>query len=204
MELKYLLLAVFFIAQSRAQDVPSITCTYVLSAPNYICYYNIINPNGEDNFTSIGGEHAEGMTNADVTTFLPGTVLNTTNIPQIFCSQFPNVNMAVFSFLNVRTLANNPFSGCTNLTWLSLWANPVGEIPEGTFANNRLLEYLDLDSTNLTTLPVNVFQSQSNLRTLDIRSNPFAALPGGVFRPVSNLVTLYLTYCNISSINRMW
>lgn len=203
MGLKYFLLVFLFIAQSRAQG-PSINCTYLLSTPNYICYYDIVNPNGADNFTSIGGEHAEGMTNADVTTFLPGSVLNTINIPQIFCNQFPNVNMAVFSFLNVTTLANNPFNACTNLTWLSLWANPVGEIPQGTFSTNSLLVYLDLDSTQLTTLPVNVFQSLSNLRTLDIRNNPFELIPGGVFRPVSNLVTIYFAYCNVTSIDRMW
>lgn len=167
MTLKSFFIFAFF-ASSFAQDL---SCDFTMAAGEYTCLFTINNPDGLE-FESVGGTHMEGMSDLNVTS-VSRSAGNSSIIPSIFCTQFPNLQTLNIVTMTVQNLTNDPFSSCSNLIWLSLWNNQISEVPVNTFANNRGLNYLDLDRNQLPSLPLNVFQGLSNLTILELRNNPF-------------------------------
>lgn len=78
-------LSIFFLGASiTAQNVtfPILECIYTTSGVGYVCNLRADNPNGLDDFTTITGEHLEGMSNADVVSIYR-SLGSTANVPQV-------------------------------------------------------------------------------------------------------------------------
>lgn len=186
MDLKYLIVLVF-IASAYAQVVTesSLSCTFSTTAVGYVCNLHFNNTQGNDNFTSIGGVHLEGMTNADVVAIL-STTGRTLNVPQIVCNSFPNLEYFDLTNLRIQIVTENSFGGCSRLRWLRLWNNNIAQLPANAFASNVQLTYLDLDNNWLSEIPVGIFAPLVNLETLELSNNALAVIPDDAFATLGN------------------
>lgn len=162
------------------QEESSLTCTFVTTAIGYGCNLNFNNGLGRDDFTEIRGVHHEGMTNADVRVILI-TTGRTTNVPQIICNEFSNLEYLDLTALGINSVSENAFRGCANLNWLRLWNNGIWQLPANLFENNAALTYLDLDNNWFMDLPEGIFTPLINLETLDIQNNILFNIPGDTF-----------------------
>jgi hypothetical protein len=103
----------------------SIDCIYT---DNYQCLIILNNPQGFDNFTSIGGAHLQNRTNADVTVVssYTGTSLN---VPSIICEQFPNLIEITLTGRGITTLTERSFAECKVIKRIHLWNNKINTPP---------------------------------------------------------------------------
>ncbi|KAG5668554.1 hypothetical protein PVAND_016492 [Polypedilum vanderplanki] len=199
------LISLFYILNSVSGQ--EFTCDYrngtINSVPAYYCLLTANNPNGAENITSIGGQHLEGFTDADVFGVFSRDGIST-NVPTVFCTQFTNLVELDLSGLRITNVAANSFNACTNLLWLRLYFNNISSLPANVFSNTQSLEYLDLDTNQLTTLPENIFANLGRLDMLELRNNPFQNIPASVFNGLSLLQTLYLQNTRLTEINNAW
>ncbi|XP_037025194.1 leucine-rich repeat-containing G-protein coupled receptor 5-like isoform X2 [Bradysia coprophila] len=200
--MKLLILICSLLAVAVGQD-PSLSCNYRSANQIYMCELFINNPNGFDNFTEIGGIHLEGFSDADVNSIYRSGG-STTNIPQIICDTFPNINIFEIYGTQLTEINDNALSGCSQIRRLYLFYNRIATISENAFANLREVEFIDLGDNVLTTLPENVFENQQNLTGLSLNWNLLNDLPTDLFRPLENLVELGLGYNNLSAFNNEW
>ncbi|CAG9798423.1 unnamed protein product [Chironomus riparius] len=84
----------------------------------YTCDLTIQNPNGLNNFASIGGTHLTGKTNNDVRRVLGLIGSNTTNVPSIICDKFQNsINVELYS-VGIKTIDDKAFKNSLNVIYL--------------------------------------------------------------------------------------
>ncbi|KAG5668553.1 hypothetical protein PVAND_016491 [Polypedilum vanderplanki] len=199
---------IFILSLFGSSFAQSIDCVYSTTVINnvqhYACNLEIENPNGFDEFQEIIGTHLEGRTNADVT-YISHYHGSTTIVPQIICSQFPNLEIIDFDGFGVRTLTDTSFGGCRNARSINLFTNQISEISENAFANNPNLTFIDLSGNQLRTLHVNLFVNQQQLDMLELNNNSFTEnFPAGLFRNLVNLRMLLLNECRLTAINPNW
>lgn len=194
----FILLATIFVASAQ-----ELSCNYFLLGATYRCDLTINNPDGVNNFTSIGGTHLDGLSDANVT-YIVRAVGTTSILPTIICETFPNLEFLNFVASGVTELTDESLAGCTRLTWIRFWNSRISSISENAFANQRNLEYLDMDANQITSLPANVFANQQNLITLELTGNRGLQLPQTIFNSLSSLNILLLANTNLSTINPMW
>ncbi|XP_070492484.1 protein artichoke-like [Chironomus tepperi] len=201
MKFKVLILLLAAFSSTYCQ---SISCEYELRGEQYVCYLNVNNPNGYDNFTQIEGNHLPGYDDNRVTSIIKRANSVTRNVPQILCTQFPSTHIIDLSSLNIAEVSENSFRGCRSLNWLRLYENMISELPENLLSLNSRLNYLNIEKNLLETLPENFLENQFELENINMAVNPLKNLPAGLFRNVRKLRILYLRRGNLTALHPAW
>lgn len=131
------LFLIFFVL-FKFSSSQSATCNYILEENGrYRCEMTINNPNGLE-INSIGGTHQPGQTNSNVYRIIvsPGSI--STIVPQIFCTQFINIELIVAQNVGIQRLTQTSFSNCRRMWHLNIEENPISEIHASTFVYNRV------------------------------------------------------------------
>ena len=85
------------------------------------------------------------------------------------------------------------FAGLSNLTFLSIWATDLTELPTGVFNGLSRLRELNMHTNrNLATLPSGIFDGLTLITELHMNHNAIAELPAGVFEDLQVLRVLNL------------
>ncbi|XP_066280315.1 toll-like receptor 13 [Branchiostoma lanceolatum] len=92
--------------------------------------------------------------------------------------------------LESKTNKTSIFKHMTNLRYLQLTQNNIGNLTRDTFAGLTNLKYLFLFSNFIRALPEGVFRDQGGLQYLDLRNNGIVTLSKTVFNPLKSLVVL--------------
>lgn len=105
----------------------SIDCVYS-GTTTYGCDLVLNNPQGFDNFTTIGGTHLPGKNDSDVVEIYSynGT---TRNFPSIICEKFPNLVQISVTGVGIRNVSERSFAGCTKATYIGLDSNSLTSVP---------------------------------------------------------------------------
>ncbi|XP_070497788.1 chaoptin-like [Chironomus tepperi] len=180
------------------REDPQISCRYQppTGLSGYTCILDIQNPNGHNDFTSIGGEHLDGFTNLDVER-LYITFQNTSNIPSIICLQFPNLLDFIIGSSHVRDLDDTSFAGCGRLEFLLVSGNQVQNLPQNVFAQNSNLEVAILDDNRIEQISNNVFAG-TRVSYVDLGKNRLTFFNPSWFSGVEGtLEVLLIDYNNI-------
>lgn len=109
------------------------------------------NLRGFDAFESIGGTHLQNRQDSDVE-FVFVYQQNTGNIPEIFCTQFPNLRQISITRSNVHTLTTRAFANCSHLTYVNFENNQIWQIPNFLFNANANLEILNFHNNQIQTI----------------------------------------------------
>lgn len=206
MEVKVIILIVLlFGSSSIGQTLDCVFDDVTIGATNYYaCNLNIYNTLGFDNFTTVGGEHLEGRTDADVTAILGRPASKTLNIPRILCSVFSNAVYLDYSWLEILSVGESELGSCEALQFIILRGNKIANVHVNAFANNPGLISINFDYNNLQTLSEGLFNNLVNLHTLELSNNPFTLIPGGLFHGLANLRRLHMESTKISELNPQW
>ena len=85
------------------------------------------------------------------------------------------------------------FAGLSNLTFLSIWATDLTELPTGVFNGLSRLRELNMHTNrNLATLPSGIFDGLTLITELHMNHNAIAEFPPGVFEDLEVLRVLNL------------
>ncbi|XP_070501428.1 carboxypeptidase N subunit 2-like [Chironomus tepperi] len=197
----------FFVTFCAAQESEYIFCSYYLwqlrNTTTYECALNISNPIGLDNFTRIDGDHYPGFNDHNVTE-IPFANGLTTNIPQIICRQFPNLQVITLDRIGIEFVDNNSFRGCRNVVRLYINGNEISSVSVDAFWRNEKLKTLDMSGNSIQNISENIFDNLSNLEVLNLSFNDFESIPNDTFKELSNLLDLRLAGVRISRINTAW
>ncbi|KAL7043443.1 hypothetical protein ACKWTF_001505 [Chironomus riparius] len=158
----------------------------------YTCDLTIQNPNGLNNFVSIGGTHLTGKTNNDVRRVLRVFGSNTTNVPSIICDKFQSVTRINMDYIGIQTIDEKAFENCKKLQILNLSTNRITKVDEKAFTENLELIDLDFFYNQLSELSENLFKNQKKLTRLSLYSNKLSDLPKKIFNSFQNLISLNL------------
>lgn len=196
--------SVFIWTLNFSDIIAQLSCNYSFTGLGYTCELVINNPNGLNNFGSIGGTHLPGYTEMSVEMIkvAPGSI--STNFPSVICLKFKNIKQMTLWTLGITRIDDYSFIGCTKLTKLQLLDNPIISVHEKAFNKNLDLLYIDLFKTNLTTLPEYVFQYQQQLEFLMIGFSNIEDLPANIFKPFKNLKILDLSDNKLKLLRLEW
>lgn len=134
-----------------------LSCSYgYINSVNYVCNLAVDNPTEFDGFLQIDGDHLSNEGNSDVyaVNFAIGSV---TIIPQIICTQFPNLRDIYIINNDLKEVTENSISKCTNLIQFNVENNPLEKVHPNAFKNNPQLLNVHFIETSLTTLPETLF-----------------------------------------------
>jgi len=205
MEVKILLLFSLFFGSAPAQDIHcNYRDWYFDGIWHYTCDLIIQNPWGFDNFTTIGGTHLPGRTDANVVLINRQYPSISTVFPKILCTQFENLNEIDFASLGLERIFEDSFSSCVNLETLWINWNLIEDVHERAFVRNTKLSLLDFSHNMITDFSENTFDSLVNLKELIISDNPFESIPDGLFKGLINLEILIMDKININKLNPAW
>jgi len=205
MEVKVIILIFLFFGSSIGQKLDCVYDDVTIGSTNYYaCNLNIYNPLGFDNFTTVGGAHLEGRTDANVTAILGRPASKTLNIPRILCSMFSNAVYLDYSWLEILSVGEYELSSCRGLEFILFRGNKIADVHVNAFSNNLRLININFEYNNLQALPEGVFSNLINLHTLELSNNPFTLIPGGLFNGLVNLRRLHMESTRISELNPQW
>lgn len=210
MKLNFFIFLIFLKSSIAADNfyLPAISCVYsstvVNNVQHYVCNLAMEDAQDFDEFEEITGTHLEGRSDADVTLIQRYSGIATI-IPQIICSQFPNLEIFIFHGFGLNRITDTSFAACLSASEIELYNNHITQITENAFANNRNLTYINLARNELSVLPENVFASQSQVTMLELRHNLFASgFADGLFSSMISLQTLLINDCQLHEINPLW
>jgi len=170
-----------------------LSCSYRNNdSGGYTCDLTIQNPNGLNNFASIGGTHMTGKSNNDVRRVVRAAGSNTTNIPSIICEKFQSSIYIELYEIGIQMIDEKAFKNCKELLYLYLSGNRITKIDEKAFVENLELNSLHLYRNQLSALSENVFKNQHKLTYLALYSNRLSDLPKNIFNSLQILNTLDL------------
>lgn len=147
----------------------NIVCEYGNLDDMYMCTLASHNPRGFDGFTSIEGEHLEGLANENVV-MIYANGANMRNIPSVICQQFPNIWEMMFTRSNIEQLSEASFRNCTGLQYVFIMENLIRSIPDNTFANSPNMVYLSMNVNRISSIGPNAFRGTS-IEILDLANN---------------------------------
>lgn len=98
------------------------------------------------------------------------------------------VNYKINSLEGLKKLPN-----IANLQRLTLYGNPLTEIPEDAFVTLKNLRNLSLGGSKLTAVPVDALAHLTELTTLSLFDNQFTEVPVNAFTKLTNLRNLSLS-----------
>lgn len=204
MDLKYIFV-IFVAIYSQCVWCQSISCSYGFNRfNNYTCFMTIDNLNNFDGFLNIYGIHDISLSNFDVSAIevVDGT---TTIIPQIFCTEFPNLQFIEVRDNKLKYLTETSFSSCSQLRYLDARNNTIEEIHPDTFKLNPQFDFFYVSNTSLTTLPETLFDHNPKLRWFYFFYNlKLTNLPGNILRNASMLQDLFVDSNNLDAWNPAW
>jgi len=183
-----------------------LSCNYRNNNTNhgYTCDLTIQNPNGLNNFTSIGGTHMSGRTNNDVQSIIRVFGSNTTNVPSIICDKFQSVTLIILHVSGIQTIDEKSFKKCKKLLYLNLEVNSIIKIDEKAFVENLELLTLDFYINQLSELSEDVFINQQKLTRLSLSANKLSDLPKNIFNSLQSLTILILEFNQFKNIRIEW
>ena len=202
MILKFVILIIFVNLHSSLGQF--VSCSYRIFSNLYSCDLTIQNPNGLNNFASIGGTHLSGMTDNDVRRILRVAGSNTTNFPSIICEKFQSVTRFDMSGINIQAIDEYSFKNCKKLQHLYLENNNIKKVDEKAFNENIDLLVLNFPFNQLSELSENVFKSLQKLVILDIGVNKISDLPQNIFSSLKRLHSLSLPSNQIKNLRIEW
>ncbi|CAG9798446.1 unnamed protein product [Chironomus riparius] len=185
----------------RSNFGQSLNCTYSGSTA-YTCSLTIQNPNGFNNFTSIGGTHLTGKTDNDVQYISSSG--STTNVPSIICDTFPNLLKIEFGSNGIQIIDEKAFKNCTKLKNLWLQSNRISKIDENAFVENVDLLFITFNVNQITEVAENLFINQHKLTELRLCSIPLSDLPKNIFNSLQNLTILHLESNILKDLRAEW
>ena len=95
------------------------------------------------------------------------------------------------------------FSKCIPGLTIGIFShNRIHTLRSDTFANQKLLRYLDLENNLLTDLPDGLFDNARDLQSLKVANNRLTRLSPQLFENVKNLVDFDASYNNIERLER--
>lgn len=198
------MLTIFILAINFNLIFGQISCNYNVTVFGYTCDLVINNPNGLNNFASIGGVHVPGHLDSDVIRIMTTSGSISTNIPSIICSKFKNIQWMYLQSIGIRRIDDYSFIDCTAMRLLDFRFNEISFVHEKAFNRNLNLLYLYFHNNQLTTLPENVFQNLQRLEILWFDYNNIADLPPKIFRPLTSLNSLDFKSNQLRSIRPEW
>jgi hypothetical protein len=171
---KFALLLLAAVSSGSAQTV-TFNCTFTVNFyDEYICRLTEIqatNPNLQYAFT---GNHVANRTNADVDVVQIRNSNSPFVIQQMFTT-FPNMLELDIQGSNLQSIN---ISDNVQLEWLILSYNNISRINNGTFRNQRSLQYFTAIEAGIFTLEEDAFVGLENLESLVlIRNNVSEILP---------------------------
>lgn len=184
MKLKTFILTISILVQfhSGSAVLEKAECTYAESeGEGYTCQLLITNPNGWDNFTSIGGNHIGWNRNGDVVTLRRNAGSFTRNFPSIICNTFRNIENFYFWGDFVTEIGENSFSGCMRLRHLIISNHEIERIADNAFRNNVVLRHVAINQNYITDLPINLFTSMNTLEQVNFERNFLQVLHSETF-----------------------
>ncbi|KAG5666388.1 hypothetical protein PVAND_014417 [Polypedilum vanderplanki] len=196
MVFKVLFLLFSLISTIFAQEA-TISCNYNYRGANYpyTCILNINNPNGFDDFENIMGQHVEGFDNENVTS-IDAFAQTSTIIPQILCSQFPNLEQITFMFSEVEVINERSFALCGgSLRTLNVIHNNIAQVSTRTFRNNSNLRYVYLSNNFITEIDAEAFTG-SAISYLDLEFNLFSTFDPLPLERINTTLTTLGVFAN--------
>ncbi|KAL9986490.1 hypothetical protein ACROYT_G000645 [Oculina patagonica] len=109
--------------------------------------------------------------------------------------------MLLLSFNFISQINNRTLAGLKNLRILTMINNSLAFIPEGTFADNQLLQILFLHGNAIKKIDGNAFPCLNGLRTLTLFDNPLRSLPVKMFNKMESNVTLIASCKNFQKLH---
>ena len=197
------LLVLIVLINFRSSFGQSLSCTYSGSSSTYSCSLSIQNPNGFNNFTSIGGTHLTGMTDNDVK-YITRSSGSTTNFPSIICDTFQSLLEISFGSYGIQMIDENAFKSCKKVKSLSLSSNRISKIDENAFVENTELDYLTFNVNQLSEVPENLFKNQYKLNELRLCTVPLPDMPKNIFNSLQNLTILHLEGNQLKDLRAEW
>jgi Leucine-rich repeat (LRR) protein len=188
----------------------------------YTCELTIVNPQGDDDFESIAGDHVQGNTDTDVLR-IEAFSQHTLNLPSIICDTFTSLEEMTITGSRLEVLTSRSFENCRDLVYLDLEHNNISALIN-VFSTNTRLEVLNLNDNHIAVFSVITFAHtrlwfinvehnellffnaewfntiNSTLRALNLNSNRLTFLPGGAFSTLRNLEELEIAANNFDEI----
>lgn len=149
---------------------------------------------------SVGGTHAIGYSNSDVT----GLVIEYSRTSFIITELFRLFPKLKSYWININELDRLPgmiFSSAPNLYGLYIQSAGLQIIDEDAFVGLHLLQKLVLSSNKISHLPRGVFHPLRNVNTIDVRLNQITRLHSELF--LQNAAYLYDLYLNNNNIREI-
>ena len=181
-----------------------LSCSYGYFGELYRCALTIHNPNGLNNFATIGGTHLPGHDDSNVQSVFGVSGSITANIPSIICNRFRNAQFIQLERLGIQRIDDYSFNQCNLLSGLYIGENQISYIDERAFNQNRELFDIDIGFNELSTLPENVFANQPRLEFLTLWHNRFTDLPNNIFKSLERLRVLNLRNNQIRTPRPEW
>lgn len=92
---------------------------------------------------------------------------------------------------NIETIGAKAFSGCSNLTSISMNGNSLKTIEAGAFENCKKLSRITL-SKNVVSIGKNAFKGDKKLRTITIKSTKIKTIGKNAFKNINNKAKIYV------------
>lgn len=92
---------------------------------------------------------------------------------------------------NIETIGAKAFSGCSNLTSISMNGNSLKTIEAGAFENCKKLSRITLGK-NVVSIGKNAFKGDKKLRTITIKSTKIKTIGKNAFKNINNKAKIYV------------
>ncbi|KAG5679109.1 hypothetical protein PVAND_008701 [Polypedilum vanderplanki] len=174
MKLSFLIFFLTILKFSSANFV-TIVCSYCCDHANlsYTCSVQNLDVFTDDrvNIEKAIGEHVEGKTDDDVTTFRIYNPANLKYFPRNVNNVFKNLIGIVIKNSNLEEITSEDLKVFPKLKLLELWFNQIKAISKGTFKFNPELEIIVLNNNKISVIEPKAFSNLPKLRMLSFYGN---------------------------------
>lgn len=133
-------------------------------------------------------KNASSVTIADTVTLKDGTVAQVTEIAaNAFKKDTKLKNVTIGS--NIETIGSNAFSGCSNLTKVTIKGSSLKVVNAGAFQNCKKLAKVTLGK-NVTTIGKNAFSGDKKLNSITINGNSIKKVGKNAFKGIKKNATI--------------
>jgi Leucine-rich repeat (LRR) protein len=161
-------------------DDAFVRCDYSFS-PNFMCWLQMQNPAGRDDFTTVEGELHDDTTHANVTEVF-ANAQNSRNFPRVICDTFPNTFWMAVLFSQIEVVEATAFGSCSQLLSVFLDHNRITRIPSGIFSNSRQLYFINFQYNEISDIDALAFAGlEGSLESVLLNYNEIVSLPFGLF-----------------------